>query len=94
MGILCVVRHFCDDGDEVITRIDVVGLAGGKQGADDGHVLCRLVVSTEEVILSSEGDRADGIFCQIVVNEQSAVFEIMHHVVPSGVGVGDGLAYL
>ena len=87
-----VIGHPGDDVVEVVPRVDVVVAAGGQQRADDRHVAGRLVVAAEEVVLPAERDGADLVLGKVVVEQQPAVLEDAHHVVPAGVGVGDGLA--
>ena len=57
-------------------------------------LLCSLMVSAEEVVLPAQRDGPDFVLCKVVVKQQPSVFKIAHHILPSGVGVGDGLAYL
>ena len=66
VGRLFEIRHPGDDIIEVFAWIDIMRLACREQRADDGHVLRGLVVSAEEVVLSSESYRADGVFRQII----------------------------
>lgn len=41
-----------------------MSLAGCKQGADDGHILCRRMIAAEEIVLATEGDWPDCILCK------------------------------
>lgn len=51
------------------------------------------VATAEEVVLPSECDGPDGVLHEVVVNLDSSVLQIAHHVVPAVVGVGDGFSY-
>ena len=59
-----------------------------QQRTDDTHADGRLMVSTEQVVLSTQCDWSDGIFSQIVINMDTSVLQIPHHVLPAGIGVG------
>ena len=50
------------------------------------------MVSAEEIVFPAQRDRTDLILGKVVVQQEPAVFKITHHVVPSGIGIGDGLA--
>ena len=64
-------------------------LTGGKQRADDAHTYGCLMITTEQIVFSSQCDGADCVFRQIVVDAYSALIQIAHHVVPAGIGIGD-----
>ena len=88
---LGLIGHPADDIVEVVPRVDVVVAAGGQQRADDRHVPGGIVVAAEEVVFPAERDGADLVLGEVVVEQQPAVLEDARHVVPTGIGVGDGL---
>ncbi len=89
-----MIGHLADDIVEIVPGIDVMVPACGQQGAYDGHVPGSLVVAAEEVVLPVQCDWPDFVLGKVVVRQQPSVLQIAHHVVPSRVGIGDGLAYL
>ena len=46
-----MIRHLADDIIQVESGIDIVVSACRQQRADDGHILCSLMVTAEEVVL-------------------------------------------
>ena len=91
---LGLVWHVGDDAVEVHAGIHIMSLACCQQRADDGHILCCLVIAAEQIILSSQSDRPDLILREVVVQKNSSVLQVMHHVAPSCVGIGDCLSNL
>ena len=89
-----MVWHLADDVVQIVPGIDIVVSTGCQQRADDGHVPRRFVVPTEDIVLAAQGDGTDFVLGEVVVKQQPSVIEIAHHVVPAGIGVGDGLADL
>ena len=91
-GSFVEVWHGGNDGVEVKPGIYVMVAAGCQQRLDDAHVFDGLVVAAEHVVLASERDWPDFVLGEVVVQEQLSVVEYAHHIVPAGVGVGDGLS--
>ena len=56
-GCFLEVRHRGNHGVEVKPRVDVVVAACRNQRLYHAHVLSRLMVSAEEIVLASEGNR-------------------------------------
>ena len=50
------------------------------------------MVAAKEVVLPAQRDGTYFILGKIVIKQESPVIEISHHVVPSCIGIGDGLA--
>ena len=48
------------------------------------------MVAAEHVVLASERDGTNLVLGKVVVGQQLSVIEYAHHVVPSGIGIGDG----
>ena len=51
---------------QVLGRVDVVGLAGGDEGVEDGGVLSGLVVAHKEVVLATQGCDPEGALAGVV----------------------------
>lgn len=86
------VWHRGDHGVEVKARVDIMVAACCEQRLDDAHVFSGLMVAAEHVVLSPERDGPDLVLGKVVVKQQPSVIEDTHHLVPAGVGIGDGLA--
>lgn len=50
------------------------------------------MVATKKIVLASERYGTNFVLDEVVVEFQPSVFKDAHHVFPSGVGIGDGLA--
>lgn len=61
-----MIRHLGDDIIQVIPRIHIVCLTDSKQGTHYRHVDGCLVITAEEIILSTQSDGAYYIFRQVV----------------------------
>ena len=59
-----------------------------QQRTDDTHADGRLMISAEQVVLSTQCDWSDGIFRQIVINMDTSILQIPHHILPAGIGIG------
>ena len=94
VSCLFMVGHSGNDVIQIIPRVDIVSLAGSQQRTDNRHVDRRLMITTEEIILSSQSDGPDCILRQIVVPKQASVLQTSHHVLPSCIGIGDGFTDL
>ena len=55
---------------QVIERIDIVPLAGGNQAEQDRCGSAAIVAATEQPVLASQGDAADGVLRSVVVDVQ------------------------
>ena len=86
------VWHGGDDGVEVKPGVDVMVAACGQQRLDDAHVFGGLVVTAEHIVFPSERYGPDLVLGKVVVKQQLSVVEYTHHLLPSGIGVGHGLA--
>ena len=86
------VRHRGNHGVEVKPWVDVVVAACRKQRLYHTHVLSRLMVSAEEIVLASERYRPNFVLGKVVVKQKPSVVKHTHHGVPPGIGVGDSLA--
>ena len=84
--------HLAYDIIQIVSRIDIMVSACCQQRADDSHVLCSLMVAAEEVVLPAQCNGTYLILGKVVVKQQSSILQISHHVVPSCIGIGDGLA--
>ena len=51
-----MIRHLADDIIQVESGIDIVVSACHQQRADDGHILCSLMVTAGEVVLPAQRD--------------------------------------
>ena len=74
-GSFLEVGHRGYDGVEIETRIYVMVAACRKQRLYDAHVLSRLMVATEEIVLASERDGTDLVLGKIVVKQKPSVIE-------------------
>lgn len=70
--------------------LDIVRLAAGKEGVHNGRAHCGIVVAAEEVVLSAQGQRPDGILHAVVVDVVSAVKDIAAQSRKEGVCVNQG----
>lgn len=61
---------------EPLVRIDVVLLAAGKEGVDHSGAFGRFMRSGEKIVLSSQGQRADGILHPVIVDQQISIVEV------------------
>ena len=52
------------------------------------------MVPAEEIIFPAQRYGTYLILRKIVVRQQPSVLQISHHIVPAGIGIGDGLADL
>ena len=68
-------------------------LAAGKEGVHNGRAHCGIVVAAEEVVLSAQGQRPDGILHAVVVDVVSAVKDIAAQSRKEGVCVNQGHSY-
>ena len=50
------------------------------------------MVPAEEIVLPAQRYGTYLVLCKIVVKQQPTVLQVSHHVVPSGIGIGNGLA--
>ena len=91
-GSFLEVRHRGYDGVEVKPWVDVVVAACRQQRLYHTHVLSRLMVSAEEIVLASERYWPDLVLGKVVVKQKPSVVKHTHHGVPPGIGVGDSLA--
>ncbi len=82
------------DLSEVADGIEVVECAGSDERVGDGRPVAAAVFSgaEEEVILSANGDGADGPLSKVVVDRQEAGVGVDGERVPQGAGVVYGLA--
>ena len=91
-GSFLEVGHRGYDGVEIETRIYVMVAACRKQRLYDAHVLSRLMVATEEIVLASERDGTDLVLGKIVIEQKPSVVEHAHHRLPPRVGICDRFA--
>lgn len=59
--------------------IDALQAACPEQRIGDGRMVCRLMVAAEEIVLSSERQRFDGILREVVVDTVSAVGHVARY---------------
>ena len=62
-------------------------LAAAEEGVDDGCSDGCVMVAAEEVVLSSDGERADRILNSVVVNIVSAIKDITAQAWEKSIGV-------
>ena len=62
-----MIGHLADDIIQVESGIDIVVFACRQQRADDGHILCSLMVTAEEVVLPAQRDGTYLILGKIVI---------------------------
>ena len=61
-----MIWHPAYDIIQVIPRIDIMVPACRQQGADNCHVLCCLVISTEKIVLPAQRDGTYFILRKII----------------------------
>ena len=59
--------------------------ARSQQRTDDTHGDGSLMVVAEQVVLSTQCDWSDGILRQIVINMDTSILQIPHHILPAGI---------
>ncbi len=71
---------------QVAERLDVIELAGLDEGRDAGLGMGTLIMTGEQVVLASEGQRTDPVLDRVVVHLDMAIGE--EHLQPAP-AVGD-----
>ena len=85
-------RQAGEDFAQVGLRIDAAAAAGFDDREEDGAALAGLGFADEEPVLFAHGGGADGVLDGVVVDLDSAVFEIDGEHGPQGQRVVDGFA--
>ncbi len=78
---------------EIGERVEDTPPATFDDGVDDRAAHAGLGLADEEPVLLADGGRADGVFDEIVVDLQAAIFEEEEQRGPLVQGVVDGLAH-
>ena len=69
--LVCMVRRNpTKDVPEPFKRVYSVHFAGAEEGIQHGGSSCAFMASGKEVVLSSDGHWADGVFNEVVVDQQ------------------------
>ncbi len=90
-----VDRMVADAGDDIpkpFLWIDPVEFACSQQGVEDGGPLSAFMASGKQIVLAAQGDGANGVFYEVIVDFQSSVEDINPKFFPSGKGVAEGFA--
>ena len=77
---------------QVGVRIDAAAAATLDNGVEDGAALAGIGIAQEQPVLLTESGRPDGVFHEVVVYLDSAIFEINAKQRPIGESIIDGLA--
>ncbi len=81
------LREAPENIDEPCADVDASGLLGGEKGVCDGHPDDSGEIAGEEIGLSAEGQRTDGILGAVVVDLISAVQDIAAEPWQEDIGV-------
>lgn len=65
-----------------------------NQGSSDENPKEETVRTIKDINLRNKPTKTGDIFRQVVVPQQTSVFQTPHHIVPSGIGICDGFAGL
>ena len=65
-GGLSLVWHISYDAVEVHAGVHIMSLACCQQRADDGHILCCLVIAAEQIVFASQSDGSDFILREVI----------------------------
>lgn len=79
---------------EVGEGVEAAAAGAGDEGVEDGGGFPGFGVADEQVVFLPDGAGADGVFDEVVVQFDPAVFQITGEAVPLAEGVGEGLAKL
>ena len=77
------------DIGKVLDGIHAVGFARGEQGHQRRQVLPRLIVTHEEVVLSTQGERPESSFTGVVIKRVSASHWLRVYWMASPIGLSE-----
>ena len=89
------VGHRGEPGEDVAqvgVGIDAAAAATLDNSVEDGAALAGVGIAEKQPVLFSESGRPDGVFHQVIIDLDSAIFEIDAKQGPVGERVIDGLA--
>jgi hypothetical protein len=70
-----------------LLRINATCRAGSQQGINYRSILCRIMVATEHVILPANGQRANGVFNQVIIDPVTAIQVVAGQSVEQVIGI-------